>query len=65
MKTLMLAIVAVALVGCNQGGTGDQYDTDTGTGYDATNSIPSRSPSQADTNNVGDTLNQGSPSGQP
>ncbi len=58
MKTILLLIAAVALVGCGQGGTDDQYDTGTGSGrYDvigATNNVaPEVSPSVTDTNNTG------------
>jgi hypothetical protein len=58
MKTIMLLIAAVALVGCGQGGTDDQYDTGVGSGrYDGigdTNSVaPAEIPSATDTNNTG------------
>lgn len=54
MKTIMLLIAAVALVGCGQGGTTDQYDTGTSSGrYDGINTnnvAPVETPSATDTN---------------
>jgi len=36
MKTMMLLVLSVALVGCSkQGGTGDQYGTSSGSGNSA------------------------------